>query len=52
LNVLAKPADGRAFLLAACDGDSLARKFRLRALAGIGGFVGSSVALTWMLLHV
>jgi hypothetical protein len=52
LNVLANPTDGRAFLLAASDGETLARKFRRRALAGIGGFVGSSAALTWMLLHV
>jgi len=52
LNVLANPADGRAFLLAASDGETLARRFRRRALAGIGGFVGSSAALTWMLLHV
>jgi E3 Ubiquitin ligase len=52
VNVLADPMDGRAFLLAACDGESLAQRFRRRALAGIGGFVGSSAALTWMLTHV
>jgi type II secretory pathway pseudopilin PulG len=52
LNVLADPADGRAFLLAAAEGESLARRFRRRALAGVGGFVGSSAALTWMLTHV
>jgi hypothetical protein len=52
LNVLAEPGDGRAFLLAASDGGSLAQRFRRRALAGIGGFVGSSAALTWMLTHV
>lgn len=52
LNVLAEPADGRSFLLAASDGESLARRLRRRALAGIGGFVGSSAALTWMLMHV
>ena len=52
LNVLADPMDGRSFLLAASDGESLARRFRRRALAGIGGFVGSSAALTWMLMHV
>jgi hypothetical protein len=52
VNVLADPMDGRAFLLAACDGGSLAQRFRRRALAGIGGFVGSSAALTWMLTHV
>lgn len=52
LNVLADPMDGRSFLLAASDGESLARRFRRRALAGIGGFVGSSAALTWMLTHV
>jgi E3 Ubiquitin ligase len=52
VNVLGDPMDGRAFLLAACDGESLAQRFRRRALAGIGGFVGSSAALTWMLTHV
>jgi hypothetical protein len=52
LNVLADPMDGRSFLLAASDGESLARRFRRRALAGIAGFVGASAALTWMLMHV
>ena len=52
VNVLADPMDGRAFLLAASDGESLAQRFRRRAFAGIGGFVGSSAALTWMLTHV
>jgi hypothetical protein len=52
VNVLADPMDGRAFLLAASDGEALARRFRRRALAGLGGFVGSSAALTWMLTHV
>jgi hypothetical protein len=51
-NVLAEPMDGRCFLLAASEGGSLARRFRRRALAGIGGFVGSAAALTWMLTHV
>ena len=52
LNVLADPPDGRSFLLAASDGESLAQRFRRRALAGVGGFVGSCVALTWMLTHL
>jgi hypothetical protein len=52
LNVLADPLDGRSFLLAASDGESLARRFRRRALAGLGGFVGSSAALAWMLMHL
>lgn len=52
VNVLADPMDGRAFLLAASDGETLARRFRRRAVAGIGGFVGSCAALTWMLTHV
>jgi len=52
LNVLGDPGDGRSFLLAACEGQSLARRFRHRALAAIGGFVGSTAALTWMLTHV
>jgi hypothetical protein len=52
LHVLGEPTDGRCFLLAASEGGSLARRFRRRALAGIGGFVGSAAALTWMLTHV
>jgi hypothetical protein len=52
LHVLGEPADGRCFLLAAAGGGSLARRFQRRALAGVGGFVGSAAALTWMLTHV
>jgi hypothetical protein len=52
LHVLAEPMDGRSFLLAASEGGSLARRYRRRALAGVGGFVGSAAALTWMLTHV
>jgi len=52
VNVLGDPSDGRAFLLAVSDGESLAQRFRRRALAGVGGFVGSTAALTWMLTHV
>ena len=52
LNVLGDPMDGRSYLLAASDGESLARRFRRRALAGIAGFVGSCAGLTWMLMHV
>ena len=52
LHVLGEPMDGRCFLLAACEGGSLARRFRRRALAGIGGFVAGAAALTWMLTHV
>ncbi len=52
LNVLAKPDDGRSFLLAACEGTSLSLRFRHRALLGISGFVGSCAALTWMLRHL
>ncbi len=51
LNVLACPVDGRVFLLAASDGESLAQRFRRRALAGLGAFAGSTAALTWMLTH-
>jgi hypothetical protein len=52
MHVLSNPTDGRAFLLAACDGDTLARKLRLKAVGGIAAFVGSCGALTWMLTHV
>jgi hypothetical protein len=52
VNILSEPGDGRAFLLAACEGESLALRFKARAVAGVGGFVGASAALTWMLAHV
>ncbi len=52
VHVLTEPGDGRAFLLAASDGESLAQRFRARAFAGVGGFVAASAALTWMLTHV
>ena len=52
LNVMAKPADGRAFLLAAGDEESLARRLRYKAVAAIGLFVGTSALLTWMITHV
>ena len=49
VNVLARPADGRSFLLAAGDANSLARRFGLRAAAGIAGFLSALIMLTWML---
>jgi hypothetical protein len=52
INVLSKPADGRAFLLAASDEHTLARRFRRRAAAGVAGFVASCSALTWMLTRL
>ncbi|HEY5264884.1 MAG TPA: GIDE domain-containing protein [Steroidobacteraceae bacterium] len=52
VGVLADPADGRSFLLAASDGESLARRFRLRALTGLLVFVASTATLAWMLWSV
>jgi E3 Ubiquitin ligase len=52
LSVLAKPTDGRAFLLAASDEESLARRLRRRALAAMALFIGGSAVLTWMLTRV
>jgi hypothetical protein len=51
-NVLSKPADGRAFLLAASDEQTLARRLRRRAVAGVAAFVASCSALTWMLTRL
>ena len=51
-HVLAEPADGRAYLLAAYDEESLARRFRRQALLSIGFFVAASAALAWMLTRV
>jgi hypothetical protein len=52
INVLSKPADGRAFLLAASDEQTLALRLRRRAAAGVFAFVASSSALTWMLTRL
>jgi hypothetical protein len=52
MNVLSDPGDGRAFLLAAADGATLARRLRRRASASLAAFLGSTAALTWMLTHV
>jgi hypothetical protein len=52
INVLSKPEDGRAFLLAASDEQTLARRLRRRAAAGVAGFVASCTALTWMLTRL
>jgi len=52
MSVLSKPEDGRAFLLAASDGRSLARRLRRNAIAGLSACVGSSVALVWIVTHV
>jgi hypothetical protein len=52
LHVLSNPTDGRAFLLAACDGETLARSLRRKAIGGIAAFIGSCAALTWMLTRV
>ena len=52
LNVLSKPEDGRAFLLAASDEQTLARRLRRQAAAGVAGFIASASALTWMLTRL
>jgi E3 Ubiquitin ligase len=50
--VLSKPADGRAFLLAASDGGLLARRLRWKALGGIAACLGSSAAFGWVVTHL
>lgn len=40
-NVLARPADGRPFLMAACDIGLIARRFRRNALLALLAFLGS-----------
>jgi E3 Ubiquitin ligase len=52
INVLSKPADGRAFMLAASDEQTLASRLRRRAAAGVLAFVASCSALTWMLTRL
>jgi hypothetical protein len=51
-SVLSKPADGRAFILSASDGVSLARRLRRKAIAGVAACLGSSAAVGWMVAHL
>ncbi len=51
-SVLSKPADGRAFLLSASDGRSLAKRLRLGGLAAGAGAAGSAATLIWLLTRV
>lgn len=52
LHLLAKPADGRSFLLSAVDGEALARRLRRTAGVAIAASVGGSAAVAWMLTHL
>jgi len=52
VQVLAEPGDGRAFLLAAADGESLAWKFKVRGLAGVAAFIAAAAACAWVLSGV
>lgn len=52
LAVLSKPADGRAFLLAASDGRSLAGRLRRQAATGLIACLASGTALVWLATHV
>jgi hypothetical protein len=55
MSVLSKPEDGRAFLLSASDGESLARRLRRNAVTAVAACVGSSAALAtvvWLATHL
>jgi hypothetical protein len=52
LSVLSKPQDGRAFLLSASDGRSLASRLRRNAILGTAAGFGSGIALVWILIRV
>jgi hypothetical protein len=51
-SMLSKPADGRAFLLAASDGLSLSKRLRRKALGGIAACLGSTAAFGWVVTHL
>ncbi|HLW22821.1 MAG TPA: GIDE domain-containing protein [Steroidobacteraceae bacterium] len=51
LGLLSKPADGRAFLLAASDGASLAVRLRRQASVGLAGSLAASAAIVWLITH-
>jgi hypothetical protein len=48
VNIMSKPKDGRAFLLSGSDGESLGRRLRVRAAAGLATCLGSSALLGWL----
>lgn len=50
--VLSKPADGRAFILSASDGGSLARRLRRNAIGAAAACLGSSAAFIWLVKYV
>jgi hypothetical protein len=52
LNVLGKPADGRAFLLSAFDARKLAARLRLKAMLGLVVFLAAVGTLTGVLTRV
>jgi hypothetical protein len=51
-SVLSKPTDGRAFLLSASDGRSLASRLRRKAILGTAAGFGSGIAMVWILTRV
>jgi hypothetical protein len=50
VHVLGRTGDDRPFLLAAGDAEALARRYRLRAAAGLAAFLAATAALAWLLL--
>jgi hypothetical protein len=52
ISVLAKPTDGRAFLLSASSSQLLARRLRRNAITGLAAALSSGAALVWMVKHV
>jgi hypothetical protein len=49
LHVLARPRDGRTFLLSALAETDLVRRYRRRATLGFGLVFGAALALGWLL---
>ena len=52
MNLLSQPSDGRPFLLAGSDEETLARRVRWRAAGSIALFVCCAAALAWMLAQL
>ena len=46
--VMSRPTDGRAFLLSGSDGETLGRRLRVRAAAGLATCLSSSALLGWL----
>lgn len=50
-HTIAKPDDGRPFLISTADPEQMAQRYRLRSALSLGGLAGLSILGCWLLLN-